>query len=229
MEKCSVRASKVCKTYKSGGIEVRALSDISFSLNEGDFVAILGPSGSGKSTLMNILGTIDKPTSGHVFIDGIDASVMNDAELAKFRNEKLGFVFQAFNLVNGLSALKNVELPLMLSNVSREEREQRAVKLLTRLGLGQRLNLKPTQLSGGEQQRVAVARALINNPTMILADEPTGNLDTKSGDEVINILREIARSGKVTVIMVTHNLEITKHCDKIIRIRDGKMEKGVTK
>ena len=229
MAKCSVRASRVYKTYRSGGMEVNALEDISFSLDEGDFAAILGPSGSGKSTLMNVLGTIDKPTRGHVFIDGTDTSSMTGSELARFRNRKLGFVFQAFNLVNGITAQKNVELPLMLSNVPRDEREKRARALLTQLGLGHRLSLKPTQLSGGEQQRVAVARALINKPSLILADEPTGNLDTKAGDEVVAILHKISREDKVTVVMVTHNPDITRHCDKVIRIKDGKMERGMTK
>ena len=229
MAKCSVRASRLYKTYRSGGMEVNALEDISFSLDEGDFAAILGPSGSGKSTLMNVLGTIDKPTQGHVFIDGTDTSSMTGSELARFRNRKLGFVFQAFNLVNGITAQKNVELPLMLSNVPRDEREKRARALLTQLGLGHRLSLKPTQLSGGEQQRVAVARALINKPSLILADEPTGNLDTKAGDEVVAILHKISREDKVTVVMVTHNPDITRHCDKVIRIKDGKMERGMTK
>lgn len=221
----SVKVSNVSKIYKSGDIIVRALENVSFTLKEGDFVAIVGPSGSGKSTLMNILGTIDKPTHGEVFIDGIATSKMDGNALAEFRNKKLGFVFQAFNLINGLDAQTNVALPLMVTSVGERERQERADELLVRLGMGHRLKLKPTQLSGGEQQRVAVARALINNPTLLLADEPTGNLDTKTGDEVIKLLRKISSSGKVTIVMVTHNPDTTKYCDKIIYIRDGKMEK----
>ncbi len=220
----SVRLDNVSKIYRSGSIEVRALEDVSFSLRKGEFTAIVGPSGSGKSTLMNMLGTIDRPTRGEVFIDGSATSKMGGDALAEFRNRKLGFVFQAFNLVNGLDAEKNVELPLMVSGIPEDERRERADKLLVRLGLGQRLKLRPTQLSGGEQQRVAMARALVNNPALILADEPTGNLDTKSGDEVIKLLREIASSGNVTIIMVTHNIDTTRHCDRVIHIKDGRIE-----
>lgn len=227
--KYSVKVTGLGKIYKSGEIEVRALEGVSFTLHEGDFAAIVGPSGSGKSTLMNILGTIDRPTHGEVYIDGIPTSKMNGDKLADFRNRKLGFIFQAFNLINGLSAEQNVGLPLLPEGIDEPERNKRADALLVRLGLGHRLKLKPTQLSGGEQQRVAVARALINNPTLILADEPTGNLDTHSGDEVIKMLREISSSGKVTIVMVTHNPDTTKYCDKIIYIRDGKMEKEVTR
>ncbi len=225
----SVNVNSVSKIYKSGDIEVRALEGVSFTLKEGDFAAIVGQSGSGKSTLMNILGTIDKPTHGEVYIDWVATSKMDGDKLAEFRNRKLGFVFQAFNLINGLNAEQNVAMPLMVDHTPEEERIRRADALLTKLGLGHRLKLKPTQLSGGEQQRVAVARALVNNPTLILADEPTGNLDTKSGDDVIKMLREISDSGKVTIVMVTHNPDTTKYCDKIIYIRDGKMEKEVTR
>lgn len=228
-QKYSVRVDNVSKIYKSGDVEVRALDGVSFTLKEGAFAAIVGPSGSGKSTLMNILGTIDKPTHGEVYIDGTATSKMDGDKLAEFRNKKLGFVFQAFNLINGLDAEQNVALPLMATEIPEDERIKKADQLLLRLGLGHRLKLKPTQLSGGEQQRVAVARALVNNPTLILADEPTGNLDTKSGDEVIKLLREISDSGKVTIVMVTHNPDTTKYCDKIIYIKDGKMEKEVVK
>ena len=225
MRNYSVKVSDLTKVYLSGDIEVDALKSASFELEEGEFVAIVGPSGSGKSTLMNLLGTIDKPTKGEVYIDGVATSKMTGNDLAEFRNKKLGFVFQAFNLINGLDAEKNVELPLIASAMSEEERKRRAVKILTDLGLKDRLRLRPTQLSGGEQQRVAVARALVNNPTLILADEPTGNLDSKSGDEVMKLLREVSRSGKVTIVMVTHNVDLTKYCDKVIHIKDGKIEK----
>jgi putative ABC transport system ATP-binding protein len=216
----------ISKTYISGEIKVTALDKVSFSLKRGEFVAIVGPSGSGKSTLMNILGTIDKPTSGELYIDGTPTAKMNGNALAEFRNKKLGFVFQAFNLINGMDAEKNVELPLMVSTISESDRRKRSDMLLTQLGLGHRLHLKPTQLSGGEQQRVAVARALVNKPALVLADEPTGNLDTKSSDDVIKLLWDISRNENVTVIMVTHNLDLTKHCDRVIHIKDGKLEKN---
>jgi len=225
MPNYSVKVSNISKIYNTGAIEVKALLNVSFSLELGEFVAIVGPSGSGKSTLMNILGTIDKPTHGEVYIDGIATSSMNGDALADFRNKKLGFVFQAYNLISGLDAEKNVELPLMTTNMRDEERRKKAEKLLVQLGLGERLRLRPTRLSGGEQQRIALARALVNDPTLILADEPTGNLDTKSGEDVIKLLRGISKTGKVTVVMVTHNLDITKYCDRIIHIKDGKLEK----
>ena len=229
MAKHSVRVSNVSKIYKTKDVEVDALLDVSFELEEGEFAAIIGPSGSGKSTLMNILGTIDKPTSGHVYIDGTDVSKMSGNTLAEFRNRKLGFVFQAYNLVIGLDAEQNVELPLWVNPMSESERKQKADKLLTDLGLGARLHMKPTQLSGGEQQRVAIARALINNPTLILADEPTGNLDTKAGNYVIELLKKISRERKVTIVMVTHNPDITEECDRVMHIKDGRLEKQVLK
>jgi len=227
MVEYAVKVSNVSKVYNASGVEVRALDHVSFALKEGEFAAILGPSGSGKSTLMHILGTIDKPTSGEVYIDGIPTSKMNDNELAEFRNKKLGFVFQAYNLINGLDAEKNVELPLMAGNIPGEERRKRAEELLAKLGLEHRLKQKPPKLSGGEQQRVAIARALVSNPTLILADEPTGNLDTKAGDEVIKLLSSIGKSRKVTIVMVTHNVDLTKNCDRVIYIKDGKIEKEV--
>ncbi len=225
MQNEALRIENVHKSYKSGDIIIKALDGISFSLKKGEFAAIVGPSGSGKSTLMNILGTIDKPTSGEVYIDGEDTTKMTPNQLADFRNKKLGFVFQAFNLINGLSAEDNAALPLIVQSMPEYERKQRADELLTKLGLGGRLKLPPTKLSGGEQQRVAIARALVSRPTLILADEPTGDLDTKSGENVVKLLKSICEEQKVTIVMVTHNLDITSYCDKIIRIRDGKKEK----
>ncbi len=223
----SVIVDHVSKIYKSGAIEVKAVDDFSFSAKKGEFVAIVGPSGSGKSTLMHMLGTIDRPTSGEIYIDGVATSKMVGNKLAEFRNSKLGFIFQAFNLVNGLTAEGNVELPMMVNPIAREERKRRAGELLTQLGLGERLWLKPTKLSGGEQQRVAIARALVNKPTLVLADEPTGDLDTRSGEAVVKLLRDICDKRKITIIMVTHNLEIIKYCDKVIYVRDGRKEKQV--
>lgn len=221
----SVVVKNVSKVYKSESVEVDALIDVSFYLEQGEFVAIVGPSGSGKSTLMHILGTIDKPTSGEVYIDGIATSEMDGDLLADFRNRKLGFVFQAYNLVNGLNAEMNVELPLLVNPMSGRERKERADEVLAQLGLGNRIRQKPTQLSGGQQQRVAIARALVNKPALILADEPTGNLDTKSGDEVIRLFKDISRKQNVTMVMVTHNTDITKYCDRVIHIKDGRLEK----
>ncbi len=221
----SIKVHDVSKTYKSGDIRVNALERISFMLKKGEFAAIVGPSGSGKSTLMNILGTIDKPSSGEVYVDGIATAKMNGDELAVFRNKKLGFIFQAFNLINGLDAEQNVELPLMVTPMPNSERRKKSDALLVQLGLGNRLKLKPSQLSGGEQQRVAVARALINNPALILADEPTGDLDSKTGEEVIKLLKKICKDDKVTIVMVTHNLDTTKYCDRIIHLKDGRIEK----
>ncbi len=225
MAKYSVRVNNISKIYNAGDIEIRALDGISFTLEEGEFVAIVGPSGSGKSTLMNVLGTIDKPTHGEVYINDIPTAKMNDDQLAAFRNKELGFVFQAFNLINGLTAEEYVAMPLMMQPLSEPDRLKKAGEMLTVLGLGARLNLPPTRLSGGEQQRVAIARALVNNPTLVLADEPTGDLDTKSGEAVVKLLASISKERKVTIVMVTHNTEITKYCDKIIYIRDGKKER----
>lgn len=223
----SVIVKNVSRIYGSGETEITALDDVSFSIGRGEFAAIVGPSGSGKSTLMHILGTIDKPTRGEVYIDGIATAKITGDELAKFRNTKLGFVFQAFNLIPGLDAEKNVELPLMATNLPEAERERRSVELLQMLGIGHRLHNNPTQLSGGEQQRVAVARALVNKPALILADEPTGNLDTKSKEEVMKRFKKISVDTNVTIVMVTHDPDTTKFCDRVIHIRDGKLEKMI--
>ena len=223
----AVKVDNVHKTYISGDVEVKAVVGISFTVKRGEFAAIVGPSGSGKSTLMNLIGTIDRPTSGAIYIDGEDISKMNDEQLAVFRNKHMGFVFQAFNLINGLTAQQNVFLPLLANatEVPEKERYAKAAELLSSLGLGERLHLPPSKLSGGEQQCVAIARALVNDPSLILADEPTGDLDTKSGENVVKLLSNVCKEHNVTIIMITHNLEITSYCDKIIYVRDGKLEK----
>lgn len=213
------------KTYRTGKIEFEALGGISFSIARGEFVAIVGPSGSGKSTLMNIIGTLDRASAGEVFIDGIPVSSMNQNQFAALRNEKIGFVFQAFNLVSYLTAWQNVELPLVAAGVAPSTRRKEAVSLLAGLGLGGKEDKKPRELSGGEQQRVAVARALINKPALILADEPTGNLDSKSAESVVNLLWNVSAERGVTVLMITHNLELTKNCHRVLHIRDGLIEK----
>lgn len=208
------------KTYRLEGIDVEALRGVSFRVNEGDFVAIMGQSGSGKSTLMNLIGCLDRPTSGAIVLDGQFTSDLTDSQLAKVRNEKIGFVFQNFNLLNRASAQKNVELPLVYAGISLRERHERAEEALTSVGLGDRLHHRPNQLSGGQQQRVAIARALTVNPSLILADEPTGALDSKSGDEIMKILAELNKKGK-TIILVTHEKYIADYTNRIIRLLDG--------
>lgn len=210
------------KTYQINEIEIHALQGINLSIRKNEFVAIVGPSGSGKSTLMNMLGCLDAPTSGTYILDNVDVSSLTDDEMAEIRSEKIGFIFQSFNLIQKLTALENVELPLIYSGVRSSERLKRAKLALERVGLGDRLHHKPNELSGGQQQRVAIARALINNPPIIFADEPTGNLDTKSGEEIINLLKELHKSGN-TIVLITHDNDIANQANRIIRIHDGKI------
>lgn len=213
----------ITKTYRLGKIYVPVLHGIDLSVEQGEFAAIMGPSGSGKSTLLNIIGCLDRPTSGRVMIDGIDTSTLSDNELAVIRGRKIGFVFQTFNLVARLSAQRNVEMPMIYQDVPRIARALRARELLTMFGLSDRMDHKPTEMSGGQRQRVALARALANDPALILADEPTGNLDSRTGKEILRILEDLNGRGR-TILIVTHDNEIAGKCDRIIRLKDGVIE-----
>ncbi len=219
MKECIV-IQDIVKTYQMGDSIVRALAGVSLTIEEGEFTAIMGPSGSGKSTLMNILGCLDRPTSGSYKLDGAEVATLGDDELALTRNKKIGFVFQNFNLLSRMSALNNVALPMVYAGVPQKDRLERARKNLEMVGLGGRLHHKPNELSGGQRQRVAIARALVNEPTIILADEPTGNLDSKSGDEIMEIFCELNQQGR-TVILVTHEPEIAAYTRRTVTFRDG--------
>ncbi|RLI75303.1 lipoprotein-releasing system ATP-binding protein LolD [Archaeoglobales archaeon] len=210
----------VTKIYKTEYYEVYALNGVTMGVDESEFVAIMGPSGSGKSTLLNMIGCLDKPTSGEVIINGVETSKLNDKQLTELRRDTIGFIFQQYNLIPTLTALENVELPMIFKGTSKQGREKRAKELLKLVGLEEAADRKPMELSGGEQQRVAIARALANNPPILLCDEPTGNLDTRSGDAVMRIIKELNEKG-VTVVLVTHDPTLSKYADRIIRIRDG--------
>lgn len=216
-----VRAVDLTKEFMSGEVQVQALKGISLDIKRGEFIGIIGPSGSGKSTLMGLIGGLDTPTSGTIAIDGVDISTMKERPLTRIRNEKIGFVFQSFNLIPTLTAVENVALPIQFSKNKQFNATQRAKELLDLFGLGDRLTHRPTQLSGGQQQRVAIARALANNPALLLGDEPTGNLDTKSSDVVMNALREVQRSMNTTVVLVTHDMDIASQVDRLITLVDG--------
>jgi putative ABC transport system ATP-binding protein len=211
------------KEYKQGNQPLRVLNNINLQIQNGEFMAIMGPSGSGKSTLLNMLGALDLPTSGKVLIDGVDISTLNDNGLADLRNKDIGFIFQQFNLIQRLDALGNVELPLSISGVPQKKREERAKKLLEMVGLGDRLDHRPNQLSGGEQQRVAIARALANDPPLFLCDELTGNLDSKTGQEIMTLLRQLNQEESKTFVLITHDPNVAQATDRLLMIRDGEI------
>ncbi|MCI8430485.1 MAG: ABC transporter ATP-binding protein [Lachnospiraceae bacterium] len=218
-----VEVQDMCKIYNPGENEVRALDHVSLKIQKGEFVAIIGHSGSGKSTLMNMLGCLDVPTSGRYFLNGKDVSNMTDDELSDIRNMEIGFIFQGFNLIPNLTAQENVELPLIYRGVSRKERAALATESLEMVGLSHRMDHKPSEMSGGQQQRVAIARAIAAKPPVILADEPTGNLDSRSTQEIMNVLKDLHKSGR-TVILITHDDEIAAQVKRVVRIKDGKIE-----
>lgn len=217
-----IELQDIYKIYRAGDSEVRALDGVSLQIDSGEFVSIVGQSGSGKSTLMNLLGCLDTPTRGTYLLDGSDVSSMSDNKLSDIRNRRIGFIFQGFNLVSSLSAMENVELPLIYRKMDRGQRKKLVYQSLVRVGLKKRLNHRPSEMSGGQQQRVAIARAIAASPPIIFADEPTGNLDSKSGEDVIRILRELNREGR-TVILITHDNSIAQKSDRVIHIHDGKI------
>ncbi len=220
-----VRLDSVVKTYFGDGIATPAIRGISLEIYEGEFVAIVGPSGSGKSTLLNMLEALDKPTSGKVFIDGVDIAKLNDRQISELRNRKIGFVFQSYNLIPRMTALANVEFPLAARSIPSEQRKQRALEVLRLVGLGEMANRVPSKMSGGEQQRVALARALVTDPAILVGDEPTGNLDTKTTQALIQLLKDLNKKTGKTIIVITHNMEVANATDRIIYLRDGKIER----
>ncbi len=221
-----IKLENVWKTYKMGEVEVHALRGLSLEVKPGEFLAVQGPSGSGKSTAMNMIGCLDVPTKGKIFLEGRDISKMSESQLAQIRGRKIGFVFQQFNLINTLTAAENLMLPMVFQNVPLEERKKRAHYLLDMVELEERIDHKPQELSGGEQQRVAIARALSNNPDVLLADEPTGNLDSKMGENVIEFLERLHKKQKMTIVMVTHDSILAKHAQRIEYLMDGKIIKS---
>ena len=220
-----VRTEEVVKTYKMGGTEVRALAGVDLEIYRGEYLSIMGPSGSGKTTLFNMVGGLDKPSAGKVYIDEVDVAQLDAYELAWLRCRKIGYIFQTFNLLPVMSALENVSLPMTFAGLSADESREKAAALLTRVGLGERILHKPSELSGGQQQRVAVARAMANDPAILLADEPTGNLDLTTGREIIELLREMSKESGVTIISATHDMKMLDVSDRVVWLRDGKVER----
>ncbi len=223
MAKEIIRLSNVCKNYQLGDSIVKAVCEANLVIEKGEFIAIVGPSGSGKSTLMNLVGALDLASKGEIYLDKQNIEELEESELAQIRGRKIGFVFQTFNLIPTLTAKENVMLPMLFQDTTKKEREERSEKLLKQVGLGERMNFTPGKMSGGERQRVAIARALANNPEVILADEPTGNLDSKTGKKVIEILKKLNKEGK-TIIMVTHDLNMAEEAKRIIKLKDGRVE-----
>lgn len=221
-----VELREVVKTYLMGSVKLNALDGIDIPIHAGEYVSIMGPSGCGKSTLLNLLGCLDRPTSGSYLLDGIDVSQLEDDELSRIRGSRLGFIFQSYNLIQQLTVIENIEVPLYYQGITGEEGRGRAIRLAERVGLGERLEHKPFELSGGQQQRVGIARSLVNAPLVLLADEPTGNLDSKSGAEILDLFEELNQQGK-TIIMVTHDDEIAKRSSRTIRLRDGRVESDI--
>jgi putative ABC transport system ATP-binding protein len=219
-----ININNLGKIYRNGTIEVEALKDINLSIEKGELVSIMGPSGSGKSTLMNIIGCLDRATSGNYELDGVDILHLSDTELARIRNLKIGFVFQSFNLLPRITAMQNVELPMIYAGINKRDRRKRTLEALERVDLLERMNHKPNELSGGQKQRVAIARALVNNPSIILADEPTGNLDSASSEDIMAVFQELNREG-ATIVLVTHEPDISQHTKRIVAFRDGKLIK----
>jgi putative ABC transport system ATP-binding protein len=217
-----IELTTITKTYRMGAEEINALSGVSLTVEPGELIAVMGPSGSGKSTLMNVIGCLERPTSGGYWFESKEISAMTDDELAAIRNVKIGFVFQSFNLLPRFSALKNVEIPLIYSGLPAKARKEKAMPVLDKVGLRDRMNHTPSELSGGQQQRVAIARALVNNPPLLLADEPTGNLDSRSGAEILNILTDLNKQG-VTIMIVTHDKDVADRCRRIINLKDGRI------
>jgi putative ABC transport system ATP-binding protein len=223
-----IETQNLWKTYNMGAEQIHALRGVDLAIDRGEYVAIMGPSGSGKSTLMNLIGCLDTPSQGSYLLNAKLVSQMNDDELARIRNEEIGFVFQTFNLLPRATALHNVELPLIYAGITGKERQRRAKEALERVELGDRMTHRPNELSGGQRQRVAVARALVNNPSILLADEPTGNLDSKTGEEIMGLFSRLHQSGN-TIILVTHEADIAAHAHRVVHIKDGKIEKDVTR
>jgi putative ABC transport system ATP-binding protein len=221
----AIETSDLKKTYRMGLVKVPALRGVDLKVRNGEMISIVGPSGSGKSTLLNLLGALDTPTSGRILVDGVDISRMAERALARFRNRKIGFIFQSYNLIDRSKVTKNVELPAIVADMPKKLRDRRVHELLDLVGLGDKANRRPNALSGGEQQRVAIARALMNDPAFVLADEPTGNLDSKTGQEIENLLLRVNKERNATIVIVTHNLELAEGTGRIIHLRDGTIEK----